>query len=126
MPIHCKRSNKLIPQSGTVLFCKASVVNTTTTHNKIIANERATRSRKLNDREYRNKEKPVIAMPAVKMLLMFCSPANKPSNQPLNMRTFQTTLMLSQKTTLRLELGNTGHYTHKIHNRAFVQAGYHP
>jgi hypothetical protein len=69
MPIHCSRRSSSIPQSGTVLFCRASVVKTTTTHNRMIANERATRSRKLNDRAYRNSENAVIEMPAVKILL---------------------------------------------------------
>src|SRR5215212_4922004 len=89
MPIHCNRNNSSVPQLGIVLLCKASVVKTTTTHNKIIANERATRSRKLNDRAYRNNENAVMAMPAVKILLIVCSPASKPSIQPLNMQTFQ-------------------------------------
>ena len=85
MPNHCSRSNKSCPQSGTVLFCRASAVKTMTTHNKIIAKERATRSRKLNVREYRNREKAVIATPAVRISLMVWTPAKKPSIQPLNM-----------------------------------------
>ena len=89
MPIHCRRNNNSIPQSGTLLFCNASVVKTTTTHSRIMAKERATRSRKLNDKAYMNSEKAVIAMPAVSMLLIVWSPANKPSVQPLNMQTFQ-------------------------------------
>src|SRR4026207_1799153 len=89
IPIHCSRRRSSIPQFGSDLFCKASVVKTTTTHRRIIAKERATRSRKLKDKAYKNSEKAVMAMPAVKMLLMVLSPTSKPSNQPLNIPSFQ-------------------------------------
>src|SRR5574341_1960971 len=117
IPIHCRRKRSSIPHSGTDLFCSASVVNTTTTHNRIMAKERATRSRKLNDKAYRNSENAVIAMPAVRILLRFMKPASRPAVQPLNMQTFQLTSMLSQRITLRLDSGSTGHYTHKIQIR---------
>src|SRR5215208_4957695 len=90
MPTHCRRKRNSIPQSGMDLFWRASVVKTTTTHKRIMANERATRSRKLNDKAYKNSEKAVIAMPAVKMLFSVLSPTSNPSNQPLNMLPFQS------------------------------------
>src|SRR6266511_4024697 len=89
IPTHCRRKSNSIPQSGMDLFCKAALVKTTTTHKRIMANERATRSRKLNDKAYKNSEKAVIAMPAVKILLIVLIPTNNPSNQPLNIQTFR-------------------------------------
>src|SRR5215208_653914 len=89
MPTHCRRKSSSIPQFGMDLFCRASVVKTTTTHKRIMAKERATRSRKLKDKAYKNSENAVIAMPAVKMLLIVFNPTSKPSNQPLNIQSFQ-------------------------------------
>src|SRR5512133_3108100 len=97
IPTHCKCRSSSIPQSGTVLLIRASVVKTATTHKRIMANERATRSRKLNDRAYRNSENAVIAMPAVKILLIVLIPTSKPSSQPLNMQTFQRLFYCSSK-----------------------------
>ena len=130
MPTHCNRKCNSFPQAGMDLLCSASVVNTTTTQSKMIANERATRSRKLNDNAYKKSENAVIAMPAVKILLIVCNPASKPSIQPLNMQTFQAypkntgtiVLLLSQRTKPRPVSGNTGHYTRRIHSRTSVQA----
>jgi hypothetical protein len=57
----------------------------------MIANERATRSRKLKDRAYKNNEKAVMAIPAVRISLIVLIPANKSWSQPLNMHTFRKT-----------------------------------
>jgi hypothetical protein len=62
----------------------ASDVKTATTHNKMMANDRATLSRKLNDRAYKNNENAVIAIPAVNISLMVLIPTNKSSDQPLS------------------------------------------
>jgi hypothetical protein len=54
----------------------ASEVKTTTTHKRIMANERATRSRKLNDSAYKNNENAVMAIPAVRISLIVLIPTN--------------------------------------------------
>ena len=56
--------------SGTVVMLEiASAVKMITTPSMIVANERATRSRRLKVIAYSNKEKAVIAMPAVRIWL---------------------------------------------------------
>ncbi|MFH2039210.1 MAG: hypothetical protein ABIJ65_07215 [Chloroflexota bacterium] len=65
IPNHSNRKKKFIASFDMEALPRASLVKITTTHNKIIANERATRSRRLNESEYKNREKAVIAIPAV-------------------------------------------------------------
>jgi hypothetical protein len=67
IPIHSTLRNKEIVSSDVEELSMASAVNMTTTHMRIIANARATRSRKLNEREYKNNENAVMAIPAVKI-----------------------------------------------------------
>jgi hypothetical protein len=49
------------------------------------AKDFATLSRKLNDREYKNKEKAVTAMPAVRIWLMVWMPVNTAADKSLIM-----------------------------------------
>jgi hypothetical protein len=51
IPNHSNRKKKFTTSLTVEALPSALLVKTTTTHNKIIANERATRSRKLKDNE---------------------------------------------------------------------------
>jgi len=59
-----------MPPSLTAVLPMASAEKMITTQTMINANERATRSRKLNDSEYKNSEKAVMAIPAIKISLV--------------------------------------------------------
>src|SRR3990172_1218633 len=69
MPTHCRRKKNSRPTGVLATLLKASAINTTTTHERMIANERLTRSRRLNDKTYSSSEKAVMAIPAVSKLL---------------------------------------------------------
>src|SRR5450759_2809538 len=123
IPNHSKRRNKPIMSGEAAELSNASDVKTTTTHKRMMANERATRSRKLNDSAYRNNEKAVMAIPAVRISLIVLIPTSKSCNQPLSIQTFRTaTEWNAQRTALYPVSRNTGHYTRRTHNLVFVQA----
>ena len=65
IPTHSSRSESSNIWGEPAILLIASPTNTTTTHIKITANVRATRSRKLNVRAYNSSEKAVMAIPAV-------------------------------------------------------------
>jgi hypothetical protein len=92
IPNHSRRRNRLITCGVEDELSTASEVKTITTHNRMIANERATLSRKLNERAYRNSEKAVIAIPAVRISLTVIIPVSKSCNQPLSITTFHTAI----------------------------------
>src|SRR5512139_2823532 len=74
IPIHSKRNQNSISGAAFVTLAIASPVETMTMHTRIKANERATRSRRLNVRAYRSNEKAVIAIPAISSSLIVCKP----------------------------------------------------
>src|SRR5450759_2813812 len=123
IPNHSKRRNKPIMSGEAAELSNASDVKTTTTHNRMMANERATRSRKLNDSAYSNNENAVMAIPAVRISLTVLIPTNKSFNQPLSIQTFRTATEWSdQKIALYPVSRNTGHYNRRTRNPVFVQA----
>ena len=91
IPNHSKRRKRIIVLEEVAELSNASEVNTITTHKRIMANERATLSLKLKDSAYKNSEKAVMAIPAVRISLIVLIPANKSWSQPLNMHTFRKT-----------------------------------
>src|SRR5512141_1290052 len=93
IPSHCSRSSVSSPQLVVDRFWSASVVKTTTTHRRMIAKDRATRSRKLKEREYKKSENAVMAIPAVRIWLSVWIPTSKLSVQPLNIRPSQKLLV---------------------------------
>ena len=90
IPSHSIRRKRAIVSGVTAEVSSASEVKTTTTHSRIIAKDRVTRSRRLNDSAYRNNEKAVMAIPAVRISLIVLIPTSKSCSQPLNMQTFRT------------------------------------
>ncbi len=89
MPTHSKRRKRSIVGLELDEPCSASDVNTVRMHNNIIANDRATLSLKLNDKEYRNKEKAVMAIPAVNIELTVIIPTKMSCAQPLSINAFR-------------------------------------
>ena len=67
MPNHSNRRNRSTTWGVLEELSSASAVKTVTTHTRMIANERATRSLKLKDKAYKNNEKAVMAIPAVRI-----------------------------------------------------------
>jgi len=82
------RSHILIVAAVVVVEVNDSVEKMITRQNMIQAKDLATRSRKLKDNPYSNKEKAAMAIPAVKIWLivrtMDTSPPTKLSNYPLS------------------------------------------
>lgn len=65
MPIHSSRSHNANIEDEAEILLIASHTKTITTHSKMSANERATRSRRLKVSAYNKIENAVIAIPAV-------------------------------------------------------------
>src|SRR5664280_1279397 len=118
IPSHSSRRNRSITRGVVEALSRASEVKTVTTHKRMIAKERATRSRKLKDRAYRNREKAVMAIPAVNIWLTVIIPVSKSCVQPLSMQPFRTvTESNDQRTKQYPAFRNTNHYTRRTHNQ---------
>lgn len=74
MPIHWIRIQNSTWGIEVELLAMASPTETSTTHNKMMAKDLATLSRRLKDSAYNNSEKAVIAIPAVNNSLMPLKP----------------------------------------------------
>ena len=84
IPSHSIRKNDEIMSVELAELSRASDVKTTTTHKRMIANDRATLSRRLKDKAYKNNEKAVMAIPAVRISLTVLIPVNRSCNQPVS------------------------------------------
>ena len=80
MPIHWMRIQNSICDGELALLAIASPAETNTTHSSIIAKDRATRSRKLNDNAYSNRENAVMAIPTVSNSLILRKTSTNISN----------------------------------------------
>ena len=102
--------------------CCSSVspTNTTTTHSRMIASERVTRSRKLKENEYSKRENAVMAMPAVSRLFSVRSASVSVAIITVKPNTIKSTCR--KKYRFR-DWDNTDHCIRKTQNPAWKPVG---